>query len=402
MCPVIFHIDVNSAYLSWSAVHMLSQGCPYDLRTIDSAVGGDTSSRHGVILAKSIPAKRYHIRTGEPVTDALKKCPHLLLIPPDRELYLRFSRRMRRILSEYSDDIRPYSIDECFMVYRPVPGDGGSCVAAAHIIRKRIFKELGFTVNVGISTNYLLAKMASDFEKPDRVHTLFPEEIPEKMWPLPVGDLFMVGRSAASRLELLGIRTIGDLAHTDPAILYSHLKSHGQTLWEYANGIEKTPIGSGPRPAKGIGHSTTLSADITTVSEASKVLSELAQKVSDRLKKAALYAGMVSVEIKYSDFRSFSHQKQLPEVAQDASRLHRAGMELFNELWTGEPIRLLGLRTSRLSDEPIHQMSLFEAETDMRHQKLDKAFDAIRKKYGDGAIIKASSLPSSDNGKRDG
>lgn len=402
MCPVIFHIDVNSAYLSWSAVHMLSKGYPTDLRTVDAAVGGDTSKRRGVILAKSIPAKRYHIRTGEPVTDALKKCPHLLLIPPDHDLYRQFSQEMRKILAEYSDDIRPYSIDECFMVYRPFPGDDHSPVKAAHIIRQRIFNELGFTVNVGISTNFLLAKMASDFEKPNRVHTLFPEEIPEKMWPLPVEDLFMVGHAAAARLELLGIRTIGELAHTDPNILYAHLKSHGRTIWEYANGIEKSPVETRTQAAKGIGHSTTLSADVTSVSEASQVLLELAKKVSLRLRAARLFAGMVSVEIKYSDFRSFSHQKQLPEAVQDPAILHQTGMELFNELWTGQPIRLLGLRTSKLSDAPVHQMDLFEAASHIRHQKLDKALDAIRQKYGDSAIIRGSSLTSpSENDKRD-
>ena len=272
MCPVIFHIDVNSAYLSWSAVHMLSKGYPTDLRTVDAAVGGDTSKRRGNTRSSVIPAKRYHVRTGEPVTDALKKCPHLLLIPPDHDLYRQFSQEMRKILAEYSDDIRPYSIDECFMVYRPFPGDDHSPVKAAHIIRQRIFNELGFTVNVGISTNFLLAKMASDFEKPNRVHTLFPEEIPEKMWPLPVEDLFMVGHAAAARLELLGIRTIGELAHTDPNILYAHLKSHGRTIWEYANGIEKSPVETRTQAAKGIGHSTTLSADVTSVSEASQVL----------------------------------------------------------------------------------------------------------------------------------
>ena len=240
MCPVIFHIDVNSAYLSWSAVHMLSKGYPTDLRTVDAAVGGDTSKRRGVILAKSIPAKRYHVRTGEPVTDALKKCPHLLLIPPDHDLYRQFSQEMRKILAEYSDDIRPYSIDECFMVYRPFPGDDHSPVKAAHIIRQRIFNELGFTVNVGISTNFLLAKMASDFEKPNRVHTLFPEEIPEKMWPLPVEDLFMVGHAAAARLELLGIRTIGELAMEDKKVTVSNnqIGPVTQKLYDELTGIQ--------------------------------------------------------------------------------------------------------------------------------------------------------------------
>ena len=393
MPPVIFHIDVNSAYLSWSAVHMLSKGYPKDLRDMDAAVGGDTSKRRGVILAKSIPAKKYHVQTGEPVTDALKKCPHLLIIPPDHKLYSDFSHKMRALLAEYSPAIHPYSIDECFMTYFPVEGDGGSVLAAADIIRERIYRELKFTVNIGISNNYLLAKMASDFKKPNLVHTLFPEEISEKMWPLPVRDLFMVGQSTAATLELLGIRTIGDLARMNPNILISHLKTHGQTIWEYANGIENTPIISvRTQAAKGIGNSTTLSADVTEEKEASNVLLELAGMVSTRLKHAGQYAGLVTVEIKYSDFQTASHQKQLPAVTQNTVAIHKAAVELFKELWNGSPIRLLGIRTSKLSSTPAKQMSLFDNMPDEKHQKLDKALEMIRSKYGDNAVIQGSHM----------
>ena len=249
MNPIIFYIDVNSAYLSWTAIRLLAQGESVDIRTIPSAIGGDISKRRGVILAKSIPAKAFQVTTGEPITDALKKCPHLHIVQPDHSYYQQCSHQMLDLLSQYSPDIHPYSIDECFMTYVSFPEDGGSPVTGAHIIRKHIRDSLGFTVNIGISTNRLLAKMASDFTKPDRVHTLFPEEIPQKMWPLPVRDLFMVGKSSARTLELLGIKTIGDLAHTDPAILTSHLgicqragihphrreTSYLQRHWEFHN-----------------------------------------------------------------------------------------------------------------------------------------------------------------------
>ena len=200
---IIFHIDVNSAYLSWTAVERMKQGGPdtLDIRTIPAIIGGDISKRRGVVLAKSIPAKKYGIITGEPVVDAFKKCPQLKSYAPDHKLYSRYSRSMIRLLQEYSPEISQYSIDECFMEYVPIPGTS-SPEEGARLIKDRIRDTLGFTVNIGISTNRLLAKMASDFKKPDLVHTLFPDEVPKKMWPLPVEDLFMVGRSSAQRLKL--------------------------------------------------------------------------------------------------------------------------------------------------------------------------------------------------------
>lgn len=242
MKKIIFHIDVNSAYLSWTAIKLLRDGSNTDLRKIPAIVGGDMSKRHGVVLAKSMSAARYGIRTGEPITDALRKCASLTIVPPEHHYYSVCSHQLLDLLHHYTPSISQYSIDECFAEYVPVPGDNGDPVKAAHIIKDVIRNKLGFTVNVGISTNRLLAKMASDFEKPDKVHTLFPEEIPVKMWPLPVKDLFMVGRSSASKLELLGIKTIGDLAKMDPTLIEAHLKSHGRTIWEYANGIESVHI----------------------------------------------------------------------------------------------------------------------------------------------------------------
>lgn len=394
MANIIFHIDVNSAYLSWTAVERLKNkdGDTLDIRTIPSIIGGDISRRRGVVLAKSIPAKKYGIVTGEPVVDAFKKCPGLRSYAPDHKLYARYSQNMIRLLEEYSPNISQYSIDECFMEYVPFPG-ATSPTDAARRIKDRIRDTFGFTVNIGISTNRLLAKMASDFKKPDLVHTLFPEEIPKKMWPLPVEDLFMVGRSSAARLRLLGIRTIGDLAHTDPEILTSHLKKHGQVIWEYANGIEHTSIDARSKTeAKGIGNSTTISFDVTDKETARYFLMELAESVSHRLRQHHVLAGTISVEIKYSTFESASHQTRLLTPENTTNAIYKTACRLFDELWKGGPIRLLGIRTANLSSAEIQQMSIFDQPETQKQKKLDNALDAIRQKYGRQSIVRASQL----------
>lgn len=400
MANIIFHIDVNSAYLSWTAVERLKKGDKdtLDIRTVPSIIGGDISRRRGVVLAKSIPAKKYGIVTGEPVVDAFKKCPGLRSFAPDHKLYARYSQNMIRLLEEYSPSISQYSIDECFMEYVPLPGVNSPTEAACRI-KDRIRDTFGFTVNIGISSNRLLAKMASDFKKPDLVHTLFPEEIPKKMWPLPVEDLFMVGRSSAARLRLLGIRTIGDLAHTDPEILTSHLKTHGKVIWEYANGIEHTSIDSRSKTeAKGIGNSTTISFDVTDRETARYFLMELAESVSRRLRQHHVLAGTISVEIKYSTFESVSHQTRLLTPENTTNAIYKTACRLFDELWKGDPIRLLGIRTANLSSDDIQQLSIFDHPETEKQKKLDTALDAIRQKYGSQSIVRASQLKDISKG----
>lgn len=395
MCPTIFHIDVNSAYLSWTAIEYLKKGADEDLRDIPCIIGGDRESRHGVVLAKSIPAKRFGIRTGEPVVNALKKCPDLRMERPDHKLYARYSRQMMNLLKDYTPDIEQLSIDECFLDFTGIAYRFSDPVEGAFDIKNRIRDELGFTVNIGISTNKLLAKMASDFEKPDRVHTLFPKEMPEKMWPLPVSELYMAGRSSVEVLRKLEIRTIGELAKADPNFLSLHLKSHGRTLWEFANGIGDDIVRSEAEEAKGIGNSITLSRDAETTEEARKVLLSLSESVGRRLRKAQKKAGMVSVEIRYANFRNVSHQAILDTPSQADSVIYKAACRLFGELWSGEPIRLLGIRTAKLHEEDVPlQMNLFdymeEKKKDEKHQKLDQALDEIKKKFGDDAVFRGT------------
>lgn len=390
MNRIIFHIDVNSAFLSWTAVEQLKEGTGPDLREIPSVIGGNQESRHGVVLAKSVPAKRYGIRTGEPVAQALRKCPTLAIAPPNHGMYAAYSRKLMDFLKTYTPDIEQVSIDECYMDFTGISYRYHSPVEAAFEIKDRIYEKFGFTVNIGISNNKLLAKMASDFEKPNKVHTLFPEEVPEKMWPLPVSDLYMAGRSSVEVLKKLEIRTIGELAKTDPKLLELHLKSHGRTLWEFANGRGEQKVIRERAESKGIGNSTTLPKDAETEEEAKEVLLSLAETVGGRLRKEGMKARMVSVEIRYSTFQDVSHQTQLAKATNTDRAIYTTACALFRELWNGAPIRLLGIRTSKLEDDTApEQMNLFDMP-DEKHKKLDKALDEIRKRFGDDAVTRGS------------
>lgn len=399
MSGIIFHIDVNSAYLSWTAVEQLKQGAECDIRTVPAIIGGDQKSRHGVVLAKSIPAKKYGIHTGEPVVNALRKCPQLLMFPPDHKMYEAYSKALMKFLKSYTPDLEQVSVDECYLDFTGIAYRFQSPVAAAVEIKNRIYEQFGFTVNIGISSVKLLAKMASDFQKPNRVHTLFPEEIKEKMWPLPIGELYMAGKSSVDVLEKLEIRTIGELAGSDPKLLQIHLKSHGKLLWEFANGIDTTPVHTKRAEAKGIGNSITLSKDIQEGEAARKILLSLSESVGLRLRQAKQKAGMISIEIKYYDFRSVSHQKQLRKETNADIGIYQAACELFEELWNREPIRLLGVRTSKLADEgEPEQLSIFDIQyekpKDEKHKKLDKALDEIRKRFGEQAVVRGTFLDS--------
>lgn len=404
MEPIIFHIDVNSAYLSWTAVEQLKNGAAVDLREIPAIIGGDQKSRHGVVLAKSPAAKRYGIRTGEPVANAFRKCPNLAMYPPDHKMYREKSRRLMEYLRTFTKEIEQVSVDECYMDFTGIAGRWNSPVDGAVEIKDGIKERFGFTVNIGISTNKLLAKMASDFEKPDRIHTLYPEEIKEKMWPLPIGELYMAGKSSVEVLKKLEINTIGDLAQSDPRLIMLHLKSHGKMLWEFANGIGTSVVQSEPDEAKGIGNSTTLSEDAATMEEIRPVFEQLAQSVGGRLKKAGKKAGMVSMEIKYYDFRTVSHQIQMDKPTNDPEVLKETACSLFLEVWSGEPVRLLGIRTSKLTDEAApEQLSIFDIEIpkepDEKHKRLKKAMDELNERFGEGAVMKASLMPKKPHNK---
>lgn len=416
MSSIIFHIDVNSAFLSWTALSLLEQGDTTDLRNIASIIGGDKDKRHGIVLAKSTIAKSYGIQTGEPIVNAFKKCPILVMAPPDHKMYQQRSRALMEFLASICPDIEQVSVDECYMNYAPIAHLCESPLAAAHMIKDQVYKKFGFTVNIGISDRKVLAKMASDFQKPNLVHTLYSYEIKEKMWPLPVEDLYMCGHSSVETLRKLEILTIGDLANTHLDILLSHLKSHGKTLWNFANGIDNSTVETLQEKAKGIGNSTTVSKDITEAEDAYKVLMSLAESVGRRLRKEKQLAGNVCCEIKYNNFQSVSHQTTLTAATDSTTLIYETARFLFDELWNGTPVRLLGIRTSKLCDitEPV-QLSLFDmlpsknnagtSSTSTNHarkqkeEKLDKALDLIKNKYGKDSVIRGSLLTEKTAGK---
>ena len=395
MRKLVFHIDVNSAYLSWEAARRVANGEP-DLRLIPSAIGGDPEKRTGVILAKSIPAKKFKITTGEPVSMALRKCPELVLAKPDFKLYVQNSRAFIAICKNYAPVVEQVSIDECFCDFDNTELVYPDPLELAYRIKDEIKEALGFTVNVGISENKLLAKMASDFEKPDKVHTLYPGEIPEKMWPLPVGELFTVGKATAQRLIQARIETIGALAHTDPEQLTRMFGPKlGSHLHRYANGISNSLVLAEPDEAKGYSISTTLEDDVETAEAAHHILLALADSVTARMRADGFKTFCVAVSIRSNDFKNKSHQQKLREPTDGTNEIYQLAKKLFSELWNGKtPLRLLGIALTDLTKEDYVQTSLFDTadERKTKSKKLDKAVDALRSKFGRSTIQRGTLL----------
>ncbi len=393
MNNVIFHIDVNSAFLSWEAAYRIHHlGGTLDLREIPSAVGGDTTKRHGIILAKSVPAKKYHIKTGESVTEALRKCPDLVLVPPNYNLYQKSSSAFIHILKQYSSIVEQYSIDEAFMDMTGTEVLFGDPYQTANDIKERIHKELGFTVNIGVSNNKVLAKMASDFKKPDKVHTLWLSEIKEKMWPLSVKELFFVGRATFQKLRNMGIKTIGELAQTDLSIIKSHFGKYGEVIWSFANGIDVSAVEPAPPPNKGYGNSTTTAFDLVDASTARLVLLSLAETVSARLREDNVKISVISVGIKDYNFVYYGHQRTLDTPTNITYEIYETACQIFDEMWNKIPIRHLGIHTSHVTTENSRQLNIFDNIDYEKMERLDKAVDEIRKRFGIDSIKRASFL----------
>jgi len=390
----IFHIDANSAFLSWSAAARLYRGEAIDIREIPSIVGGDPKSRHGIVLAKSIPSKKYGIQTGETLFSALTKCPTLFIVPPEYDIYVNCSNAMVEILKEYSPMVQRYSIDECFLDYTNMEKQHGEPIKVANEIREKIKKELGYTVNIGVSNNKLLAKMGSDLRKPDMVHSLYPEEMGEKMWPLPVGDLFMVGRKTMLKLYRINVKTIGDLANYNVNILRDLFKSFGEVIWRFANGIDDSEVRSSNFiDMKGMGNSTTIPFDVDNKREAYMVLLSLVETVAMRLRDSENLCRLVAVSIRSNEFANYSRQRKLGYATDATSVIYSIAKELFNESWKGEAIRHLGVRVSELCSNEFYQTSFFQKDEE-KLRSLDKTIDEIRLRYGTGAITRSVFLNS--------
>lgn len=395
MSRLIFHIDVNSAFLSWESARRVKQGLS-DLRDIPACIGGDPKKRTGIVVAKSIPAKKYGITTGEPVAMALRKCPELVIVKSDFELYIKCSRAFKEICASYAPVMESFSIDEVFMDMTGTSLIYPDPIKTAHEIKDKIRDELGFTVNVGISTNKLLAKMASDFEKPDKVHTLFPEEIPTKMWPLSVRDLLFLGKAFEKKLTEAGIRTIGDMAHVSESEIQALLGNKaGHQLHQYALGIDESPVKAKPEEAKGFSVETTFNDDIVSVEQVLPILLEQCDVVTTRMRRKGKKCTSVSVTFRTLDFKNKSHQTTLSNATDMTDEIFRNAKKLFTESWKGEPLRLIGVALTNLTDESFEQLSLFEDnEKKERHRKLDATMDEIRQKFGNDKITRASIMNS--------
>ena len=396
---IILHIDVNNAYLSWTAVNMLHNGSKIDIRERYAVIGGDEATRHGIVLAKSMPAKKCGVKTAETLYSARKKCPYLEVYPPEFKIYKKYSDRMYTYLCNYSNKIERYSIDECFLDYTDSYKRFGDPVKLAYKIKNEIRDNFGFTVNVGVGNNKLLAKMASDFSKPDKVHTLFINEIQKKMWPLSVDELFMIGKASSKKLHDLGINTVGELANTDPSLLARYFKSMGKMMWEYANGIDNSEVESERGNPKSISTSVVLPYDYTNIEEIKKVLMELSKDTGRRLRYKKMYAGNVSIWIKYHDFTKVSKQNVLVNLINKDDDIYNEACKLFDKIYnpdSDKKVRSLCVGVANLTDKYKVQLSLLDANINPKeeniNEELKKALSDIKKKYGDKSITYADKI----------
>ena len=387
---LIFHIDVNNAFLSWTAVDLLKKGYDLDIRTVPSVIGGDEEARRGIVTAKSPVAKKMGVVTAEPLYMARRKCPNLMVFPGNYDLYHNESNKLYNYFCLFTDKIERYSIDECFLDMTGTDLLYPDPIKLAYKMKDEIYEKFGYTVNIGIANNKLCAKMASDFEKPNKVHTLFQYEIEKKMWPLPITDLFMVGKSSGKTLIEMGIKTIGELAHTDINLLKKRFKSQGELMHDYANGIDFSAVAPKNARNKSISITETLPKDIETTRELKKILLPQTEKICRQARKAKLYPQTVAVIFKTSDFISYSHQMKLINPTNVTSEVYNHVLEVLSKGWRGEPLRLIGIRIGDFTKDNSRQLSLFDSDSNINSNKIQDVIDNISEKYGDGIIIPAS------------
>ena len=375
---IIMHIDVNNAFLSWTAVDLLNKGYKVDIRKEVSVIGGDETKRRGIVLAKSIPAKKEGIQTAETLYIARKKCPRLKIYSPNYELYKTMSNNLFSYLKKYTSDIEIVSIDECFLDYGKVKRIYGDEIKFAYKIKNEIYNLYGFTVNIGIANNKLCAKMASDFTKPNKVHTLFSNEIKEKMWPLYIGDLYGIGKKSAEKLVKIGICKIEDLALSTKEKLYPYFKNQSSYMINIANGIDDSEV---------ISETYTLLYDYDDINEINKELKRITESITNDLKKTKRYTSVIAVIIKDKYFKTNTHQLKLKNATDNKDEIYEVVKKLFKESWDETPVRLIGVRLDSLSNSNDYQISLFEnIEEKVKDEKINKTIGELKKKFGDNII----------------
>ena len=387
----IFHIDINNAFLSWTAVKMLNDGYDVDIRTIPSIIGGDEEKRHGIVLAKSPVAKKYGIKTAETIYAAKKKCPKLEVFPPDMAYYKEMSKKFINHLKKYSPDVEQLSVDECFVDMSNSSLLYDDLVMLAYKIKDEIYSLYGFTVNIGIASSKICAKMASDMEKPNKVHTLFPYEIERKMWPLPVDDLYMVGKHAATKLHSIGIDTIGALANTDEKTLNKVFGKYGSVMWNYANGRSDDLSMKREEKNKSISTSETFSTDIGEKNKLIQILYRQVDSLGKELRKKKLYTNSIAITYKTADFISYSKQMTIPTVTNSTELICKYVVNILENSWKNEPLRNIGVRFSHLTDKKQKQISIFSNEREEDNDAtVQETMDKINDKYGTSVIRQAN------------
>jgi len=392
----ILHVDVNNAFLSWTAVDMLKKGSKIDIREIPAIIGGDETKRSGIVLAKSMKAKECGIRTAETIYQARMKCPGVKIYSSDFKIYREYSDKLYHLLLEYTDKIERFSIDECFLdMTQYLMKD--TLINKAKEISRRVKEELGFTVNIGVAHNKLLAKMASDFTKPDKIHTLYEEEIPIKMWKLPVSELFMLGKKTVPKLYNMQIKTIGELAKADKNVMSKKFGKHGIQMWEYANGIDNSEVQYKQEKPKGVGNSITLPQNINEIEKLEEIVLALTEQVTYRLRRYDLLATTVNVQLRTKDFIDSSHQGKLQIATDSTKEIYAKAKELLNQMYKNtSEIRLIGVRVDNLIEKEEQQLSLFHSQKDKKQEKLDQVVDELKNKYGYNTITRAGKLNAGD------
>lgn len=383
MEKIIFHIDVNNAFLSWTAIDLLNKGYNYDIRDTYAVIGGDEELRKGIVLSKSVKAKNIGILTAETLYSARKKCPNLKVYKPDHNLYQKMSNKLFNLLLNYTDDIQVSSIDECYLDYGKIKNIYKDEVKFAYFLKDKIKNDLGFTVNIGIANNKLCAKMASDFSKPNKIHTLYDYEIKEKMYPLDVKSLFGIGKMTALKLKNLKINTIGDLANSDPYFLKKYFKNQALDMIKLAQGEDNSEVDNSKIPPKGISNEITLLKDTDNKEELKKYLHELSKKLAERIKKENKYATTIAVILKDNKFRRFSHQKKLKNPTNISIEISSVACTILDEINILNKIRLIGIRLDNLVKDTNYQISMFEEPIDRKkEEKLEQTITILKNKYG--------------------
>lgn len=391
MKRIIFHIDVNNAFLSWTAIELLNNGYSIDIREIPSVIGGSEKSRHGIVLAKSPIAKKMGIKTAIPIYEAKKICKDLKVYPPDYNWYSEQSHKLMEYLKSYSPNMEQFSIDECFLDMTGTNYLYKDYIKLANDIKDDIKKKFGFTVNIGIAENKLCAKMASDFEKPNKVHTLFPDEIAKKMWPLDVGDLFMVGKSTTKELKKMGIKTIEDLARTDKKKLEKKFKSMSEYLHNASWGIDDSPVETERGERKSISTERTLAKDINDKEKLKDIIYKETLNITRQLRRKKLYAKTVGVIYKDIEFKRYSAQTTLDSPSNSDKEIYSKILEVFNDSYKEEPIRLIGVKVANLTDKKDSQISIFDIEEETNNnEEFQETIDKLNEKFGKSLIEPAS------------